>query len=239
MPQIWKPQTFPTCKLHCFCAGRRDELLTRHDNTPCHNTVPGYRNGLQSYRWKGPKLPKPKGFFNLSRHRWHRDIDDIDDIDTCDVVISSIFLVVSSFGILCVILCLEVAGLDPNWALQVWKLSLQKKDTLGLVMLNRKPFQRISYFTNDWDLWSCERASRPGLCKEPSPGLSQRQSQQSPKTSHEIIWDNQMIIYQIIIISNKYNPGISKQQILHYMAISVWWGIMMHSPVTPHGPNVL
>ena len=22
MPQIWKPQTFPACKLHCFCAGR-------------------------------------------------------------------------------------------------------------------------------------------------------------------------------------------------------------------------
>ena len=56
----------------------------------------------------------------------HRDIDDIDDIDTCDAVISLIFVVVSSFGILCVILCLKVTCLDPNWALQVWKLSLQK-----------------------------------------------------------------------------------------------------------------
>lgn len=51
---------------------------------------------------------------------------------------------VSSFGILCVILCLEVGGLDPNWALQVWKLSLQKKDTLGLVMLNHFNAFRIS-----------------------------------------------------------------------------------------------
>ena len=22
LPQIWKPQTYPTCQLHCFCAGR-------------------------------------------------------------------------------------------------------------------------------------------------------------------------------------------------------------------------
>ena len=180
MPQIWKPQTFPTCKLHCFCAGRRDELLTRHDNTPCHNTVPGYRNGLQSYHWKGPK----------PRHRWHRHVWRGDFFD---------FLVVASFGILCVILCLKVTGLDPNWALQVWKLCLQIKRHAWFSDV--QPFQRISYFTNDWDSWSCERASRPGLCKEPSPGLSQRQSQQSPKTSHEIIWDNQMIIYQIIIRS--------------------------------------
>ena len=60
---------------------------------------------------------------------------DIDGIDTCDAVISSIFLVVALFGILCVILCLKVTGLDPNWALQVWKLSLQIKRHAWFVML--------------------------------------------------------------------------------------------------------
>jgi len=38
MPQIWKPQTFPTCKLHCFCAGRLQEWPSE---LPLEGTVQG------------------------------------------------------------------------------------------------------------------------------------------------------------------------------------------------------
>lgn len=38
MPQIWKPQTFPACKLHCFCAGRLQEWPSE---LPLEGTVQG------------------------------------------------------------------------------------------------------------------------------------------------------------------------------------------------------
>lgn len=38
LPQIWKPQTYPTCQLHCFCAGRLQEWPSE---LPLEGTVQG------------------------------------------------------------------------------------------------------------------------------------------------------------------------------------------------------
>lgn len=162
---------------------------TRHDNhatTRCQATGMAFRATVGRDR----NFRNRRGFLiyrDIKRHRWHRHVWCGDFLDfLCG------FIVWHS-------LCYFVSGSGGSWSkLGTSGLETQFAKKRHAWFSDVKPFQRISYFTTDWDSWSCERASRSGLCKEPSPGLSQRQSQQSPKTSHEKIWDNQMIIYQII-----------------------------------------
>ena len=156
MPQIWKPQTFPTCKLHCFCAGRRD-----HNNTPCPPCLCHARYAMPMRQATGvafratigrdrnTETPKPNGGSGeTSRHR---------DIDTGDFIVFRCGFIVWYSLYIFVLFC-------------VWKWHV-------LIQVGHR-FAN----SNDWNVnWSW-----PGLCKEPSPGLLQRQSQQIHEI-HEII----------------------------------------------------